>query len=200
MAKVLIIEDEPFICNDLKRLVIKQGHDVVATCYNSDRALDALAKMNYDIVLLDIHIAGSRNGIQLAEIINEKYHKPFIYITSFADRDTIEKVKRTMPAGYVVKPFNAEDIYSSIEIGLFTAAQNKARPLTLEVVNKELESKMTAKEFEISLHIMEGLTNAQIAHLHFISENTVRSHIKSIFKKLDVHSRAEMATKISNTR
>src|SRR5690606_15626432 len=59
-----------------------------------------------------------KTGIDLAHEINNTYHIPFIYLTSHADRSTIDAAKSTNPAGYIVKPFNRNDVYASIEIAL----------------------------------------------------------------------------------
>lgn len=195
-TKILIIEDEPLIARDLKRIAIKCGYEVVNICYNSDKALDAFALQNYNLILLDINLKGTRNGIQLAEIINEKYQKPFIFITSFADKSTIDNVKKTQPAGYVLKPFNADEIYSAIEIAIFKSNDNSENVLSQSSINSQFGISLTAKEFSIVEDLIDGLTNAQIASKHFNSLNTVKGHIKSIYIKLGTHSRAETVGKI----
>lgn len=196
-SRILIIEDEPLIARDLKRIVTKCGYVVAGICYNSDKALDTLAKNSYDIILLDIHLQGSKNGIELAQIVNQKYRKPFIFITSFADRDTIERVKITEPAGYIVKPFNEKEVYSAIEIASYRSLSElkKEEQLSIERVNTIASKPITDKEFEIIQGIIQGRTNSQLASIHFVSENTIKSHIKNIYRKLDAHSKAEM-TKI----
>jgi DNA-binding NarL/FixJ family response regulator len=196
MARILIIEDEPLIARDIKRILKKNSYDVMGICYDSDAALDRLAKKDYDLVLLDIHLKGSRNGIELAHIINEKYKVPFIYITSFADKDTIEQVKETMPAGYVVKPFNEKEVYSSIEIALFKNSKKTRTELSLESLNARMDKNLTNKEFQIIEDILQGLTNGQMATKHFISENTIKSHIKNIYNKMGTHSKPELVAKV----
>lgn len=161
-------------------------------CYHSDQALDALAMKNYDIILLDINIKGSMNGIEIAHIINDKYSKPFIFVTSFADSTTISEVKTTLPAGYVVKPFDEKEIYTSIEIALFKTSNSIPEQITRESLNKKLNSNITEKELQVILDIAHGMTNSQIATKHFVSENTIKTHIKNIYIKLSVHSKAEL--------
>lgn len=196
MSRILIIEDEPLIARDLKRIIENNGYTVSDICYNSDLALDRLSKQDFDIVLLDIHLKGSRNGIELAKIINEKYEIPFIYITSFADRDTIQQVKMTMPAGYVVKPFSDKEIYSAVEIALYKNDLQKDEPLTRDIINSRFGANLTIKEWNVIQGIMDGQTNAQMASIHYVSPNTIKSHIKNIYTKLDVHGRAGLVFKV----
>ena len=161
-------------------------------CYHSDQALDALALKNYDIILLDINIKGSMNGIEIAHIINEKYHKPFVFVTSFADSTTIGEAKTTLPAGYVVKPFDEKEIYTAIEIALFRTSNAIPDQLSRDSINKKLNTNITEKELKVILDITNGMTNNQLASKHFVSENTIKTHIKNIYIKLSVHSKAEL--------
>lgn len=196
--KILIIEDEPLIAIDLKRIVSKYGYEVVGICYNSDNALDVLSSKQYDLILLDIHLKGSRNGIELAHIINKNHKKPFIFITSFADRNTLELAKTTMPEGYVVKPFNEKEVFSAIEIATYRNHQviNKETELTIKGLNKIAHKPITEKEFDIILGIIEGKTNGQLSSNNHVSLNTIKTHIKNIYSKLGVHSKPELVTKI----
>lgn len=193
-TKILIIEDEPLIARDLKRIIVNHDYEVAGICHNSDIALDVLATKTYDLVLLDIHLSGTRNGIELAHIIREKYLKPFIYITSFADRETIQQVKTTEPAGYVVKPFNEKDIFSAIEIALYKANLGRKESPTpsKSQINNLLTKALTDTEFKIVENIIKGMTNSQLAKANFVSENTIKTHIKSIYKKINVHSKTEL--------
>jgi DNA-binding LytR/AlgR family response regulator len=118
-VKVFIVEDEPLIAADLEMNLQDLGYEV---CGQADNAMDAIADMAVnkpDLVLLDISIEGDLDGIQLAAKINEKFQIPFIYITSHADKGTIERVKQTKPAGFILKPFDEGDLRSNIEIALF---------------------------------------------------------------------------------
>ena len=87
---VLIVEDEPVIATDIEMTLTGADYTVVGIAYSSTKALDLLHRFRPDIVLLDIAIKGDKDGIDIAAIINDKYKVPFIYITSFADRETLE--------------------------------------------------------------------------------------------------------------
>jgi len=91
-AKIFIVEDEALIAAEIKSTLQLLGHQVVGHAMNGDKALDQLAKQEAELILLDINIKGTRNGIDLAHIIRDRYKVPFVFLTSFSDRLTLQKV------------------------------------------------------------------------------------------------------------
>ena len=123
-VRILIVEDEPLIAEDLAASLVELGY---AVCAQADNALDAMAEITRckpDLILLDINLEGSLDGVELAEKVNEKFGIPFIFVTSHADKGTIERVKRTRPSGFIVKPFDDNDLRSNIEIALYRFANS----------------------------------------------------------------------------
>ena len=118
-VKILIIEDEPIIASDIEMTLEDLGYDVLGIEDNAEDALLFLEENAVDLVLLDINIEGDIDGIMLAEDINDKYQIPFVFLTSNTDKLTINRVKRTSPSGFIVKPFIEQDLSSNIEIALF---------------------------------------------------------------------------------
>lgn len=118
-VRVFIVEDEPLIAADIEMNLEELGYTVTGQADNAMDAIADIATSKPDIVLLDISIEGDLDGVQVAEKINEKFQIPFIFITSHADKGTIERVKQTKPAGFIVKPFDEGDLRSNIEIALF---------------------------------------------------------------------------------
>jgi len=121
---IYIVEDEPLIAEDIAANVEDLGYHVSGI---ADNALDAMADLAADppdIVLLDINLEGDIDGVALAWKISEKLKIPFIFITSHADKGTIERVKATNPAGFIVKPFDERDLRSNIEIALYRYANS----------------------------------------------------------------------------
>ena len=191
--KVLIVEDEPAIAQDIEITLEDAGYEVVGIAGSSSKALDLLHSRKPDIALLDISIKGDRNGIELAHLINENYKIPFVFLTSFSDRDTIEKVKETFPYGYIVKPFKDSDLAPALEVALmrFHAFGKKSLP-GREDLNDRFGTNLTKKEYEVITLVWEGKSNNEIAETSFISINTVKSHLSSAFLKLDVKSRSSL--------
>lgn len=199
MINVLIVEDEALIAMDLEMIVESMNFNVVGTSDNGDDALDLIATRDPDLILLDVNIKGHKDGIELAEIIKEKTKKPFIFITSYADKATLDRAKHTLPYGYILKPFSEQELKATIEIALFRYANEKTDSLpSLNELNQNLVSEITDKEYEVMIDIYNGLANQQIAAKQFISVNTVKTHVKNLYSKADVHSRAELVRWLSS--
>lgn len=191
--RILIVEDEPIIAEDIASLVEKNDFVVSAIVYTKANALQELDTNLPDLVLLDINLNGEMDGLLIAEKINEQFNVPFIFITSYSDKSTLEKAKYTEPSGYIVKPFNEAGLYSTLEIALYNHAQkNKLKfpPLTISQINKNLADPVSEREFNLLQLIYDGKTNKQIAELLFISLNTVKKHINNTYLKIDASSRA----------
>jgi DNA-binding NarL/FixJ family response regulator len=197
--RVLVVEDEPLIAEDIRETLDNIDFEVSGVAYDSDSALDELASNTPDIVLLDVNLGSEIDGIDIAEIINKKYQIPFIYLTSYADRGTVDRAKHTRPMGYIVKPFDERDLFTTLEIALFNFSLSQPKiDLNLDNLNKKLLGKLTQKEFEILASIFDGKTNRQMADEHFISLNTIKTHIKNLYDKLDVHTRTQAIAKLRN--
>jgi DNA-binding NarL/FixJ family response regulator len=122
------------------------------------------------------------DGINIAEFINAQYRIPFIFVTSYADKETLQKAKRVEPSGYIVKPFNEKTLLASLEIAIsnFANKSNHQVPeLNMLKLNRHLLSPLTEREFEVLQNIYNGKTNNQIADGMYISINTIKAHIKS---------------------
>lgn len=192
-VKILIVEDEPIIAEDIAALIERNDFVVSAIVYTKENALHELQTNLPDLVLLDINLNGEMDGLLIAEKINEQFNIPFIFITSYSDKSTLEKAKYTEPSGYIVKPFNEGGLYSTLEIALYNHAQkNKVKfpPLSLQKINKNLQDEVSEREFTLLELIYEGKTNKQIAEILFISLNTVKKHINNTYLKLGANSRA----------
>ncbi len=120
-SKILIVEDEPIIASDIEMILEDLGYEVTGIEDNAEEAIESIENNKPDLVLLDINIEGDIDGVMLAEDINNKYKIPFVFLTSNADKMTINRVKRTKPAGFIAKPFSEKDLQSNIEIALFSS-------------------------------------------------------------------------------
>jgi DNA-binding NarL/FixJ family response regulator len=192
-ARVLIVEDEPPIAQEIAFNLEDHGFEIIGIAHSSDKALDLLYKDLPDIALLDISINGSRNGIELAHIINEKYKIPFVFLTSYADRDTIEQAAITFPEGYIVKPFKDNDLAPALEVALLKRkVKSKSGLPSLDLINKKAPVEITKSEFKVIALIWDGKTNGEIATELFISINTVKSHMNNIYSKLALKNKPQL--------
>lgn len=116
--RILIIEDELLVALDLKERLVQSDYHVVAITDNYDDAILAFKEYLPDLTLIDISINGDKNGIDIANEINNIMPKPFIFITAHTDVLNINKAKNTLPAAYIIKPFTTKSLLVAIEIAL----------------------------------------------------------------------------------
>ena len=197
--RFLVVEDEPLIAEDIAFTLQKMDFVVAGIAYSKDNALLQLSTNTPDFVLLDINLNRGQEGIEIAKEINSKYQLPFIFLTSYSDKATLQQAKTTEPSGYIVKPFNEQGLYAAIEIALYNHAQkNKTQypDLKIEKINKQLIAPLSEREFEVLQLIYEGKTNQQIAEQIFVSINTVKKHINSAYLKIDAATRTAALAKL----
>lgn len=123
-ARVLVVEDEPLIADDIVDTLESNGYAVVAVVDEASDALAEIQNQTVDIALLDVNIEGDTDGIDLAAQLDI----PFIFLTSYYDQNTLDRAKRTKPAGYVVKPFNERDLIVNLEMALARLKTKTRKP------------------------------------------------------------------------
>jgi len=195
--KVLVVEDEPLIAEDIKEILLEVNYNVIGVAYTKEQALTILKNNTPDIALLDINLGNNTDGIIIAEYINMHNKIPFLYLTSYSTKLILDKVKHTFPMGYIVKPFEEADLYTGIEIALsnFQGIKKQA-PFSLEIFNQKINHKLTQSEFVILQDIYHGLSNLEIATKNNLSLNTIKSHVQKVYEKLEAHTRATAIVKI----
>ncbi|KYG81383.1 LytTR family two component transcriptional regulator [Roseivirga ehrenbergii] len=117
--RILIVEDEPFIAENLQEMLGIFGYEQTEIANSANQAIKAIKASLPDLILLDVKIKGDQDGIELGGIIHEQYKVPFVYITSYSDKETVNRAKHTRPLGFIVKPFTKDDVYAAIEVALF---------------------------------------------------------------------------------
>ena len=122
LSHFLIVEDELLIAETISDFLKMEGCKTLEIVDSVDEAIYYLDNNKVDFVLTDIALGNGRSGIDLGNLLNSKYKIPFIYITSHADKTTIDNAKHTRPSAYVVKPFKKEDLLIAIELGLYNVA------------------------------------------------------------------------------
>ncbi|MFY0643497.1 MAG: response regulator [Bacteroidia bacterium] len=116
--KILVVEDDPIIAEDLQAYMEDFGYQGLTPAESADVALKRIKKDQPDLCLLDVHLKGEINGIQLAKLIQAEWDMPIIFLTAFNDRTTIDQIKEIKPAGYLVKPVEERNLQTAIEIAL----------------------------------------------------------------------------------
>jgi DNA-binding LytR/AlgR family response regulator len=112
--KVLIVDDEVLIAEDLKDNLFSFGIKNIEMAHDKKAALETIKNFNPDLILLDIRMEKETDGIEIGEYVADKLQKPFIYITAHSDVEMIKKIVKTRPAAYITKPVKKSDLFASI--------------------------------------------------------------------------------------
>jgi PAS domain S-box-containing protein len=118
-AKILIVEDENIVAFNIQNRLEGLGYTVVAVISSGEAAFQAVVENRPDLVLMDIKLKGLVDGIEAAEQIRRTLQIPVVYLTAYRDEKTINRAKLTEPYGYILKPFEARDLGTTIEMALY---------------------------------------------------------------------------------
>ena len=190
---ICIIEDEAAIALDIQHMLSEMGYDAGPIIHNGDKAIDYLSFNTPDLVLCDIRIKGTSDGIKVANTIRNKKKMPFIFLTSLADPETLERAKHALPYGYIVKPFNQKELMAAVMVAIHKFQQEvNALKITVNKINSLSNTPLTSKESEIVMLMVKGCTYQEITDQLEISDNTLKYHTKHVFAKFDVPNRAAL--------
>lgn len=145
---IMIVEDDEVTAFNLNLSLQKQGYSVISTCHNASDAKNAIANLKPNIIIIDISLQESSDGIELAKTVRNDYSIPFIFLTSYSDDAIISQAKLTEPYGYIVKPFDPNSLHATIQMALFkydVEQQRKESVLSLKVDKLNLEKLLNAK-------------------------------------------------------
>lgn len=117
-AKILVVEDETIVARDIQQSLTRLGYDVPATATSGEEAIRKTKEIHPDLVIMDIVLKGQMDGVETAHEITRRFDVPVIYLTAYADEKTLERVKTTSPAGYMLKPFHPNELRTTIELAL----------------------------------------------------------------------------------
>jgi len=166
---ILIVEDEGLVAKDVQNRLISQGYDISGWVISGEEAIAKVEASPPDLVLMDIHLKGSIDGIEAAEQIREKHDVPVVFVTALADDDTLDRAKVADPFGYILKPFSERDLHSTIEIALykheldrslrdqqaFLSAIFEGVPCSIVVIGDDHRIRMVNREFVDAFGVTE---------------------------------------------
>jgi EAL domain-containing protein (putative c-di-GMP-specific phosphodiesterase class I)/CheY-like chemotaxis protein len=115
--QILIVEDEFLLAADLRNKVQQLGHSVLANVFTGQDAIEQ-AKAQPDLIFMDIKLKGGMDGIEAAKEIHDLYDIPIVYLTSYADEQTLKRVEQTDCYGYIIKPCHEQELQAAITIAL----------------------------------------------------------------------------------
>src|SRR5690606_1261788 len=124
-GRILIVEDEHIVAMGIKRMLKGLGYTVTGVASSGKDAISKAESTFPDLILMDIMLKGELDGVEAAKEIKERFDVPIVYLTAYSDSNILERVKKTGPSGYIVKPFDEKDLYSNIEIALHRSRKEK---------------------------------------------------------------------------
>ncbi len=125
---ILAVEDDPIYSETLQMLLPEMGYGNFSVVDNAIDALRQFKQRAPDLLLMDIEIAGPLDGIEFVEIANAIRKTPVIFVTAFSDAETFRKAKATLPAAYLLKPYNEKNLQLAMELALFQKEQETELP------------------------------------------------------------------------
>lgn len=125
MAKILVIEDQSIVAMDIQNRLESLNYIVTGTASSGAGAVKKAEETKPDLVLMDIMLKGDMDGVEAAEEIRYRFGIPVVYLTAYADTNTLQRAKITEPFGYILKPFQERELHSTIEMALYRHKMEK---------------------------------------------------------------------------
>ena len=116
--RILIGEDDVLIAVHIKQVLIKFGYTEIEIAHKKETIINKIDSFKPELCILDIRMEGEYDGIEIGEYILENYDIYIIYLTAHSDKDVVSKALKTKPSAYILKPYTATDIFTSIQIAI----------------------------------------------------------------------------------
>ena len=123
--RILVVEDEVLVALDIRRGLQQLGYEVVGTAATAEEALRVAETSRPDLALMDIHIKGALDGIETARRLREEWDVPAVYLTAYADDETLRRARETAPYGFLTKPFRERELRATLEMALYKVGMER---------------------------------------------------------------------------
>ena len=167
---ILIVEDEFINSQFVEQVLLQLGHNIVANIKNADSAIKITEDNHIDFIFMDINLEGEIDGILCAKIINHKKNIAIIYMTAFGDSQTIKESIDTNIYGYLVKPFDAQDIEATLAIAIKQIRKKETQNLRYINLGNGYRYDIETKTFYID-NIPINLTPKESQTLYILCNN-----------------------------
>lgn len=117
-AKILVVEDEGIVSIDIRNMLKNLGYTIAGVAFLGEEAVQKAESTQPDLVLMDIGLKGEIDGIEAAKTIRDRFHIPVVFLTGFADENTLTKAKEADPSGFIIKPIKEEELTATIKKAL----------------------------------------------------------------------------------
>jgi PAS domain S-box-containing protein len=118
-ARILVVEDEAVIAEDISLSLASLGYDVCAVASSGEDAIVLAEQIRPDLVVMDVVLQGQVDGIAAAKLIRERHRIPIVFLTAYSDEEMLDRARIAGPFGYLIKPFGVRELHSTIKIALF---------------------------------------------------------------------------------
>jgi DNA-binding NarL/FixJ family response regulator len=207
-ATVLLVDDEPHVLDGLKCTLRGEPYEIVVAQSARD-ALDLLEHMPVDVIVSDEHMPGMRGSEFLTQVAQRHPSIGRLILTGQPDLEAaIRSINESKVTRFLTKPCAPCKIRASIaetlQASTIASACSRLMKVAQEpfgrggngpVLNRDQAQSLSPREQEVLAHLVEGKRISQIAKTLFVSQHTVRNHVKAMFRKLNVHSQAELLSK-----
>jgi two-component system, response regulator PdtaR len=179
--RILIVEDEIIIANDLKHILGAENYEICGIANRYDEAIEMFCMERPQIILCDIYLKGDKTGIDFANKINQLNNIPIVFITAFSSDELLNKITDKNHVSYITKPFTNSQVIAAVKLASYRIKNNYTIP------------DLTIRQEQIMLLIKDGIvSNKAIAAKLNISAQTVKSHKKVLFQLFGVTTTAEL--------
>jgi CheY-like chemotaxis protein len=155
-VKILIVEDERILALGLKKKLEKLGFKVTATVSTGEDAIKSVKTDKPDLILMDIVLKGEMDGIDAAKLIISLHDIPVIYLTAYADDETINRAAQTYPYGYLMKPYKERELKANIDMALQKFQHEKESLMDFEDIYVDVTNFIDQKDDKLSEALLEG--------------------------------------------
>ncbi len=174
-AKILIVEDEGIEALDIQQRLISLGYPTPEIVFSGEDAVKKAGEIYPDLVLMDIMLRGEIDGVTAAEQIHARFDIPVIYLTAYADEDTLQRAKITEPYGYIVKPFKDREVHITIDMALYRHKMERKL--------KESEKWFATTLRSIGDAVIATDKNGMITFMNPVAEGLIGWKLEEVFHK-----------------
>jgi len=191
--KILIVEDENIVANDIQQRLMNLGYNIVGIVSTGEEAVKKAIATSTDLVLINVRLKGGMDGIETASALRFQYGIAVVFLSAYADDDTLRRASKTEPFGYILKPFEERELHTTIEMALY---------------RRELERKFKKNETwygttlrSIGEAVISIDTSGTIKFMNTTAENLTGWKMNEVLGEdwLKVFRTAEKSTKLSFT-